>query len=131
LEEVAAEANPKPETHLFADDDGTADEDLKFYLSGLFDIETSPAFRQIDLLKSKKDIPADQIEALGTTIKALYANILSTAEFEKNMGKRVKQLFQDVANQRMERDKTVSKQFAQNAEIGELKRELLKVFSLN
>ncbi len=42
------------------------------------------------------------------------------------MAKRVKQLFQDVSTQRMERDKTVSKQFAQNAEIGELKRELLK-----
>jgi hypothetical protein len=42
------------------------------------------------------------------------------------LAKRVKQLFQDVSTQRMERDKTVSKQFAQNAEIGELKRELLK-----
>jgi hypothetical protein len=51
---------------------------------------------------------------------------LASGDYEKSLAKRVKQLFQDVSTQRMERDKTVSKQFAQNAEIGELKRELLK-----
>ena len=67
-----------------------------------------------------------RLELLQDRIKSLYNSLLSTAEYEKSLGKRTKQLFQDVATQRMERDKTVSKQFAQNAEIGELKRELLK-----
>ena len=41
-------------------DAGAADEDLKFYLSGLFNIETSPAFKQIESLKAKKDIPPEK-----------------------------------------------------------------------
>ncbi len=41
-------------------DDATADEDLKFYLSGLFNIETSPVFKNLEQLKGKKDIPAEK-----------------------------------------------------------------------
>ena len=43
------------------------------------------------------------------------------------MVKRVKQVIQDVGNQRIEMDRTGTKQFSDNTEIGELKRELLKV----
>ena len=55
----------KPKTPAVIDlvsgaDAGAADEDLKFYLSGLFNIETSPAFKQLESLKSKKDIPAEK-----------------------------------------------------------------------
>ena len=70
-----------------------------------------------------------RLELLQERIRSLYNSLLSVAEYEKSLAKRVKQLFQDVSSQRMERDRTVSKQFAQNAEIGELKRELLKVNS--
>ncbi len=41
-------------------DAGAADEDLKFYLSGLFNIETSPAFKQLEFLKNKKDVPVEK-----------------------------------------------------------------------
>ena len=67
-----------------------------------------------------------RLETLQEGIRSLYTSILSAGEYEKGLAKKVKQLFQDVTSQRMERDRTVSKQFAQNAEIGELKRELLK-----
>jgi hypothetical protein len=67
------------------------------------------------------------LDILRDRIRSLYSSLLYSAEYEKSLGKRVKQLQQDVAIQRMERDKTVSKQFAQNAEMGELKRELLRV----
>ena len=40
--------------------DAAVDEDLKFYLSGLFNIETSPVFKNLEQLKGKKDIPADK-----------------------------------------------------------------------
>lgn len=39
-----------------ANADVVTDEDLKFYLSGLFNIETSPVFKNLDQLKGKKDI---------------------------------------------------------------------------
>ena len=41
-------------------DASNADEDLKFYLSGLFNIETSPAFKQLEQLKNKRDIAPDK-----------------------------------------------------------------------
>lgn len=41
-------------------DQSNADEDLKFYLSGLFNIETSPAFKQLEQLKNKRDIAPDK-----------------------------------------------------------------------
>ncbi len=41
-------------------DSSNADEDLKFYLSGLFNIETSPAFRQLEQLKNKRDIAPEK-----------------------------------------------------------------------
>jgi hypothetical protein len=40
--------------------DASIDEDLKFYLSGLFNIETSPVYKNLELLKGKKDIPAEK-----------------------------------------------------------------------
>ncbi len=70
------------------------------------------------------------MEFLRDHIKSLYSSLLATAEYEKLLGKKVKQIFQDVSNQNMENDKATSKQFSQNAEIGELKRELVKVFIL-
>ena len=116
--------------------DATIDEDLKFYLSGLFNIETSPVYRNLEQLKGKKDVPNERyivifkenrLDFLRDCIKSLHASLLAAAEYEKLLGKKVKQIFQDVSNQRMESDKAMSKQFSQNAEIGELKRELLKV----
>jgi hypothetical protein len=68
------------------------------------------------------------VEFLRDRIKNLYSSLLATADYEKSLGKKVKQISQDVSHQNMENDKASSKQFSQNAEIGELRRELVKVF---
>lgn len=67
-----------------------------------------------------------RVEFLRDRLKSLYSSLLTAAEYEKSWGKKVKQIFQDVSNQNMENDKASSKQFSQNAEIGELRRELVK-----
>ena len=43
-----------------ANADAAIDEDLKFYLSGLFNIETSPVYKNLEQLKGKKDVPAEK-----------------------------------------------------------------------
>lgn len=45
---------------LEVNSDAAIDEDLKFYLSGLFNIETSPVYKNLEQLKGKKDIPSDK-----------------------------------------------------------------------
>jgi hypothetical protein len=60
-------------------------------------------------------------------IRSLHHSLLSCSEFEKTLQKKVKHVAQEVMNQRMEIDRTGSKQYANNAEIGDLKRHLLKV----
>lgn len=60
-------------------------------------------------------------------MRSLHSFLLSCAEYEKQLIKRVKDVAQDVQKQRLEIDRTASKQFTENTEIGELKRELLKV----
>ncbi|KAJ3111374.1 hypothetical protein HDU96_005763 [Phlyctochytrium bullatum] len=75
------------------------DETVAYYVGGLFSIEQSPAFKSLDQPKGK--------------------STLSEA--------RVKHLTQEVQNQIMELDRTSNRQFELNSEIGELKRELLKI----
>ena len=58
--ETTNQPPPAAMDFLSETDSGEADEDLKFYLSGLFNIETSPAFKQLEYLKTRKDIPAEK-----------------------------------------------------------------------
>ena len=43
-----------------ANADVAIDEDLKFYLSGLFNIETSPIFKNLEQLKGKKEVTIEK-----------------------------------------------------------------------
>ncbi|ORZ32861.1 hypothetical protein BCR44DRAFT_1416244 [Catenaria anguillulae PL171] len=94
--------------------------------SGLFNIEASIAFKYLDGLKSKEQIPLHRVEELKRKHHALYQHILTAFEYEKAMIKKSKMLQAEVTKQKLEMDKTGAKVFDDNAEIGELKRELLR-----
>ncbi|KAI9218518.1 hypothetical protein BC828DRAFT_388410 [Blastocladiella britannica] len=106
------------------DDDGLVDDD--FLNSGLFNIESSTAFKFLDGLKSKEHVPASRIEELKRKHHSLYQYILTAFEYEKAMIKKTKTLQVEVNKQKMEMDKTGAKVYDDNAEIGELRRELLR-----
>ena len=59
--------------------------------------------------------------------RKLHSLLLKSDEIEKATSKRAKKLAVEVGNQRMEYDKDASKQFTNNTEIGELRREMLKI----
>ncbi|KAI8612195.1 hypothetical protein BC830DRAFT_1067947 [Chytriomyces sp. MP71] len=102
-------------------------EEEKFYLSGLFSIESSPVFKALDALTGNRNLQEETIEDLKGKVRSLHAYLLEFGDYDKNLSKNTKHLAQDVMNQRMEIDRSESKQFANNAEIGNLKRELLKL----
>lgn len=60
-------------------------------------------------------------------MKSLHLGLRQFLDYEKSLGKKVKQLTMDLHQQRLDMDKKGLQQFSDNAEIGELKRELLKV----
>lgn len=106
-----------------------------YYLSGLFDIGNSPAFKALDGLKNRKDFTDDRyyvsniprIAALKHDFNELHSFLVSLHSFEKSMAAHLRQSLQDMTLSRLEKDRAISKQFSGNAEIGELTRELLKV----
>ncbi|KAI9339290.1 hypothetical protein BDR26DRAFT_803168 [Obelidium mucronatum] len=102
-------------------------EEEKFYFSGLFSIESAPIFKALDALGDNRNVQAGTILDLKEKVRSLHAHLLSFGEYDKNLSKSTKQLAQEVTNQRMEMDKNESKQFANNATIGNLKRELVKL----
>eukprot|EP00842_Homolaphlyctis_polyrhiza_P000705 jgi/Hompol1/1635/HPOL_002745-RA len=105
---------------------GAESEEDSYYLSGLFNIETSPAIKSLEALRGKKEAPDQQIDKLKQKFVALHQFLLRFNNYEKGMVRKLKSAIQDVTMQRLERDRAVSKQFFGNSEIGELKRELLK-----
>ncbi|KAJ3144973.1 hypothetical protein HK101_002563 [Irineochytrium annulatum] len=107
-----------------ADAEDPEDGEISFYVGGLFSIETSPAFKALDFMKSKKD--EAKIKELKDKIVDLHKAMIACSEYEKTVQKRVKHITQEVSNQAMELDRTANRQYASNMEIGELKRELLK-----
>ncbi|KAI9190296.1 hypothetical protein H9P43_001729 [Blastocladiella emersonii ATCC 22665] len=114
----ASVAAVQPEDESFVDED--------ILNSGLFNIEASSAFKFLDSLKSKEQIPAARVEELKQRHHTLYQFILTAFEYEKAMIKKTKALQAEVTKQRLEMDKTGAKVYDDNAEIGELKRELLR-----
>jgi predicted nucleic acid-binding Zn-ribbon protein len=52
--------------------------------------------------------------------------LLAINAFEKSISETLRNTLQDVIQQKMNQDRIVSEKFSGNAEIGELKRELLK-----
>ncbi|KAJ3233161.1 hypothetical protein HDU81_002463 [Chytriomyces hyalinus] len=102
-------------------------EEEKFYLSGLFSIESSPVYKSLDSLVGSRTLQESTIEDLKAHVRSLHTHLLSFGDYDKTLSKTTKHLAQEVINQRMEIDRNESKQFANNAEIGNLKRELLKL----
>jgi hypothetical protein len=68
-----------------------------------------------------------RVEELKRKHHTLYQYILTAFEYEKAMIKKTKTLQGEVTKQKLEMDKSGTKVYDDNAEIGELKRELLKV----
>lgn len=98
-----------------------------FYVGGLFDLESSPAWKLIENHLSKNPSCSDsKILLLKEKLHQLHSFHLSEVDFEKKILKKVKWVVSEVGSQRMEIDKTSSKQFSNNSIIGDLKRELLK-----
>ncbi|KAI9141614.1 hypothetical protein BKA69DRAFT_384045 [Paraphysoderma sedebokerense] len=101
------------------------------FVAGILSIEASPAFKILDQLRNNREISLEKCEILKQKHQTLYQYFLTSFEYEKATLKRVKQLQQDVQKQKVELDKTGTKAFHDNAEIGELKRELLKVSNVH
>ena len=57
----------------------------------------------------------------------MHKSLLKFNEYDKYLAKTLKQTIQDITMQRLEKDRMISKQFSGNAEIGDLKRELMIV----
>ncbi|KNE65997.1 hypothetical protein AMAG_10276 [Allomyces macrogynus ATCC 38327] len=123
--------SPKPpaKDDLASDQDSPEDEsfvDEDLLNSGLFNIESSSAFKFLDALRAKEQISAARAEELKRKHHSLYQYILMAFEYEKAMIKKSKTLQAEVSKQKMDMDKTGTKVYDDNAEIGELKRELLR-----
>ncbi|KAJ3088001.1 hypothetical protein HK102_009803 [Quaeritorhiza haematococci] len=99
----------------------------EYYVGGLFDIDHSPAFKVLDQLRTRKEASEQQIEEYKSKMRDLHNFLLSCFEYEKTLTRKAKQLSQEVTNQRMEMDRTGTKQFSDNSQIGELKREYHKI----
>ncbi|KAJ3047564.1 hypothetical protein HK097_011415, partial [Rhizophlyctis rosea] len=106
--------------------DDAGEEGDEYYSGGLFNIEISPGYKYLETLRGRKEVGDAKVDELQQKLKDLHAHLLSFAAFEKTMVKRVKQVIQDVGSQRIEMDRSGTKQFSDNTEIGELKRQLLK-----
>ncbi len=101
--------------------------DDNYYLSGLFNLTTSPIFKYMDSLSANHAEISDELVAkYKDKFTQLHEFLLKCSNYEKVMGKKLKALAKEVTMQRMEKDRAVSKQFSGNAEIGEIRRELLK-----
>ncbi|KAI8905764.1 hypothetical protein DFJ77DRAFT_209820 [Powellomyces hirtus] len=105
---------------------GEDNEPEDFYLGGLFNLEVSPGYRFLEGLRGGREHDENLITHLKDRTHSLHAFLLSCAEYEKQLMKRCKDVNADVQKLRLEIDRTASKQFTENTEIGELKRELLK-----
>ncbi|KAJ3348828.1 hypothetical protein HDU83_001030 [Entophlyctis luteolus] len=102
-------------------------EEEKMYFSGLFSIESAPIFKTLDALSGSRNVSDSTIADLKANVRSLHSYLLSFRDYDKALSKSTRALAQDVTNQRMETDRSESKQFANNAEIGNLKRELVKL----
>ncbi|KAJ3073973.1 hypothetical protein HDU98_000197 [Podochytrium sp. JEL0797] len=110
-----------------AGEDDVLTEEEKFYFSGLFSIESAPVFKALDALAGNRNVQANAILNLKEKVRSLHTHLLSFGDYDKNLAKSTKQLAQEVTNQRMEIDRNESKQYTNNAEMGNLKRELVKL----
>ncbi|KAL7746475.1 hypothetical protein RI367_008125 [Sorochytrium milnesiophthora] len=102
------------------------EEEDELLTSGIFDVEQSTAFKILDSLRAQNKITAERRDELKQCYHAMYKHILTAFEYERFMSKKTRALQADVAKQKLEIDKTGTKAFDDNAEIGELKRELLR-----
>ena len=102
----------------------------------LFTVEQSPGFKLLDAMLSRKDISSEKYtniflnnrcNILKQKFKAIYEFRSAAADEEKSTNRKIKALQQDIANQKIEMDKTASKAYEINSEVGELKREQLRV----
>lgn len=120
----SAETLSDETTSLSAEIVDTSSFEADYYLSGLFNIETSPGFRALDLLK--REISEEKISKLKTEFTKIHSFLLYINACEKGTGEHLRNTTQELTVQRLEQDRAISQQFSGNAEIGELKRELLK-----
>ncbi|KAJ3255643.1 hypothetical protein HK103_006168 [Boothiomyces macroporosus] len=123
-EDAKLKDSKAPETQVLDIDD--EDHQGDYYLSGLFNIESSPGYKALDALKTKKDVTEERINKYKKAFIDLHGFLLSLTAFEKEMSETFRNTLQDMTMQRLEKDRAISLQFTGNAEIGDLKRELLK-----
>jgi hypothetical protein len=94
--------------------------------AGLFNVETTPAFKALEYLKTRKDVPAERLNELKNRLFSLHDVLLKSFEAEKTLLRRQTALNGEISSQKLELDKAQNRQFQENIEIGELKRELTK-----
>lgn len=98
-----------------------------FYVSGLFSIESSPAFKALDAYQRKQGISEEQISQYKTHFLNAYNYLLGVSGFQKEMTKKLKASMDQIIVQRQEKDKRITKMFSETTEVGESRRDLLKV----
>ncbi|KAJ3130897.1 hypothetical protein HK100_007240 [Physocladia obscura] len=108
-------------------EDDNLTEEEKMYFSGLFSIQSSPIFKALDSLTENSNIQDSVVVDLKEKVRSLHSYLLAFGDYDKTLSKKTRNLAQEVSNQRMEIDRGDSKQFQNNAEIGNLRRELVKL----
>lgn len=71
-----------------------------------------------------------RISKLKAEFTKIHTFLLSINACEKGVGEHLRNTLQELTYQRMEQDRAISLQFSGNAEIGEQKRELIKVCTI-
>jgi chromosome segregation ATPase len=107
-------------------DDEDMDTQGGYYLSGLFNIETSPGFKALESVKGRKDVNEEQITRYRTEFIKLHGFLLNLHNHQKGMVEHLRLTLQEITLAKLDQDRAISQQFSGNAEIGELKRELVK-----
>ena len=68
-----------------------------------------------------------RINKLKAEFTKIHSFLLYVNACEKNSGEHLRNTTQELTIQKLEQDRAISQQFTGNAEIGELKRELMRV----
>jgi hypothetical protein len=104
------------------------EDDLEpFYLSPLFNIEHAPIFKLLDKLLGTGDIDLVEQQSLRNLMINLHQTLIESLSYEKETAKKLRHLEHAVSDQRIEMERTGTKQFMDTSQLGDYRRELIKV----
>ncbi|RKO97049.1 hypothetical protein CXG81DRAFT_16070 [Caulochytrium protostelioides] len=105
---------------------GLDDGELDFYSGGLFTLAGCPASRLLESMAVKHRTKPAVISRTRNLLQVVYDALVGTAGLESQLRRVVSQARHEVSQQRVALDKQGLKQFSDNSQRGDLRRQLTK-----